>query len=103
MGSTPKVTCGTFCRASRSIPSIASKNCCHGMSQRNLTNVHLALPKQSRSFCPDGLRLTLTVLLLHVQNVVLDLERKLVGVAIGTSAAVAEPLIAALLITVEHL
>jgi hypothetical protein len=43
------------------------------------------------------------VLALHIQDVVLDLERKLVGVAIGTPASVSEPLHATFLIAIEDL
>src|SRR5215469_13790647 len=43
------------------------------------------------------------VLALDIQNVVLDLKRKLVGVAIRTSASVREPLNAAFLIAIEYL
>jgi len=43
------------------------------------------------------------VLALDVQDVVLDLKRKLIGVAVGTPAAVGQPLNAALLITIEDL
>src|ERR1700681_3737863 len=43
------------------------------------------------------------VLVLYVQDEVFDLERKLVGVAIRTSASVREPLHAAFLITIEDL
>ncbi len=43
------------------------------------------------------------VLVLYIQDEVFDLERKLVGVAIWTSASVREPLHAAFLITIEDL
>src|ERR1700730_4650146 len=43
------------------------------------------------------------VLALHIQNVVLYLKRKLVGVAIGAPASVVEPLNAAFLVTIEDL
>ena len=43
------------------------------------------------------------VLVLHVQNVVLDLKGKLVGIAIGTAASVGESLHAAFLIAIEDL
>src|SRR5882724_10718041 len=43
------------------------------------------------------------VLALHIQDVVLDLERKLVGVAVRTAAPVSEPLHATFLIAVEDL
>jgi hypothetical protein len=43
------------------------------------------------------------VLVLHVQNVVLDLKGKLVGVAIGTPASVGEPVNPALLVAIEDL
>src|ERR1700686_5910283 len=43
------------------------------------------------------------VLVLYVQDEVFDLERKLVGVAIRTSASVRKPLHAAFLITIENL
>src|ERR1022692_3879430 len=43
------------------------------------------------------------VLVLYVQDEVFDLERKLVGVAVRTSASVREPLHAAFLITIENL
>jgi hypothetical protein len=43
------------------------------------------------------------VLALHVQDVVLHLKGKLVGVAIGTAAAIGESLDPALLIAVEDL
>ena len=43
------------------------------------------------------------VLALHVQDVVLYLKRKLVGVAIRTSASVREPLNATFLIAIEDL
>src|SRR2546423_2940825 len=43
------------------------------------------------------------VLVLHVQNIVFYLERKLVGVAIRTATSVREPLKAALLIAIEDL
>ncbi|MGB7849146.1 MAG: hypothetical protein WBL63_26270 [Candidatus Acidiferrum sp.] len=41
------------------------------------------------------------VLTLDVQDVVLDLERKLVGIAIRTPASVGEPRNAAFLVTIE--
>jgi len=43
------------------------------------------------------------MLLLHVQNVVRDLEMKSVGVAIGTPASVGQPLHAAFPIAIEDL
>ena len=43
------------------------------------------------------------MLVLYVHDEVLDLKRKLVGVAVGTPAAVGQPLNAALLITIEDL
>jgi hypothetical protein len=43
------------------------------------------------------------VLPLNVQNVVLHLKRKLVGIAIGTPASVGEPVNAAFLIAIEDL
>ncbi len=43
------------------------------------------------------------VLVLHLQDVVLHLERKLIGVAIGTAAPVGQPLHTALLITIKDL
>jgi len=43
------------------------------------------------------------VLVLYIQDEVFDLERKLVGVAIWTSASVREPLHAAFLNTIEDL
>jgi hypothetical protein len=43
------------------------------------------------------------VLTLHVQNEVLYLKRKLVGVPIGTPASVGEPLNTTFLITIEDL
>jgi hypothetical protein len=43
------------------------------------------------------------VLVLHVQDVVLDLKRKLVGVAIRTPAPVGQPLNPAFLVAVEDL
>src|SRR5215469_2769772 len=43
------------------------------------------------------------VLALHVQDVVLDLKGKLVGIAIGTSAAIGQAVNAAFLITIKDL
>src|ERR1051325_2031919 len=43
------------------------------------------------------------VLVLHVQNEVLKLKRKLVGVTIRAAASVGKPLNAALLVTIEDL
>jgi hypothetical protein len=43
------------------------------------------------------------VLALHVQDKVLHLKGKLVGIAIGTAASVRQPLNAAFLITIENL
>src|ERR1700756_3055134 len=43
------------------------------------------------------------MLTLHIQEVVLDLKGKLVSVTIGTSAAVREPVNAALLVAIEDL
>ena len=43
------------------------------------------------------------VLALHVQDVVLHLKRKLIGIAIGTSASVGQPLNAAFLVAIEDL
>ena len=43
------------------------------------------------------------VLLFHIQDKVLHLERKLVGVAIGTPASVREPLNVTFLIAIEDL
>src|ERR1700682_1041849 len=43
------------------------------------------------------------VLALHIQDVVLDLERKLVGIALGTPACVSEPLHPPFLIRIEDL
>ena len=43
------------------------------------------------------------MLMLHIQDVVLHLERKLVGVTIGTTAAIGESLHPALLIAIEDL
>jgi hypothetical protein len=43
------------------------------------------------------------VLVLHVEDVVLDLKGELVGVAIGAPAAVDEPVPAALLVAIEEL
>ena len=43
------------------------------------------------------------MLTLHIQNVVLDLKRKLVSVTIGTSASVREPVNPAFLVTIEDL
>jgi hypothetical protein len=40
---------------------------------------------------------------LHVQDVILHLKRKLVGIAIGTAAAIGKPFKTALLITIEDL
>src|SRR5207302_8788562 len=51
----------------------------------------------------DFARTPAGVLTLDVQDVVLDLERKLVGIAIRASASVREPLHAAFLITIEDL
>src|SRR5262249_50274773 len=51
-----------YCHASPTIPSIASKSCCPGMSRPKSINIHPALPELSRSACPDGLWLTLTSL-----------------------------------------
>src|ERR1700693_762704 len=53
---------------------------------------------------PRGIKLHhYPVLVLYVQDEVFDLERKLVGVAIRTSASVREPLHAVFLITIEDL
>jgi hypothetical protein len=43
------------------------------------------------------------VLALYVQNIVLHLERKLMGIAIGASASVGQPLNAAFLVAIEDL
>src|SRR5215467_415684 len=43
------------------------------------------------------------MLTLHIQDVVLDLKRKLIGVTIGTSAAVGEPMNPAFLVAIEDL
>jgi len=43
------------------------------------------------------------MLTLHVQDVVLHLKRQLIGIAIGTSATVGEPVNAAFLIAIEDL
>src|SRR6266852_5018823 len=43
------------------------------------------------------------VLVLHVQDVVLHLKGKLMGVAIGTTASIRQPLNSAFLITIEDL
>src|SRR5262250_650506 len=43
------------------------------------------------------------MLTLHVQDIVLHLKRELVGIAIGTSASVGEPVNAAFLIAIEDL
>src|SRR5215469_2000062 len=40
MESTPKVICGTFCRASRNIQSTASRSFCRGISPQLLLKVH---------------------------------------------------------------
>src|SRR5262245_10247135 len=60
MESTRKPTCGMFCHALPSIPSIASKNCCPGMSRPQSINIHPPQPEASRLTCADGLRLTHT-------------------------------------------
>src|ERR1700693_441114 len=52
---------------------------------------------------PDFASTPAGVLVLYVQDEVFDLERKLVGVAIRTSASVREPLHAVFLITIEDL
>ena len=46
---------------------------------------------------PAGMRV------LHVQDVVLQLKGQLIGIAIGTSASVGEPVNAAFLIAIEDL
>src|SRR5215471_21551021 len=61
MESIRKVICGTYCRASRNIPSTASTNYYPGMSRRNSANVHLALPNKIPILLLDVLRLTLTI------------------------------------------
>src|SRR5690349_1784058 len=43
------------------------------------------------------------MLTLHIQDVVLDLKRKLVSVTIGTPASVREPVNAAFLVAIEDL
>src|SRR5215471_20786144 len=65
MESIRKVICGTYCRASRNIPSTASTNYYPGMSRRNSANVHLALPNKIPILLLDVLRLTLTVKLIR--------------------------------------
>src|SRR5919201_1190430 len=43
------------------------------------------------------------MLMLHIQNVVFHLKRKLVGIAIGTATAVGQPVNAAFLIAIKDL
>jgi hypothetical protein len=43
------------------------------------------------------------VLVFHVQNEVLDLRRKLIGVSIRASTAIGEPMNAAFLVAIEDL
>src|SRR5215470_11446865 len=51
----------------------------------------------------DFARAPAGVLTLHIQDVVLDLKRKLVCVTIGTPASVREPVNAAVLVAIEDL
>ena len=59
---------------------------------------------ECRTTCESGVRGFFEhpagVLALHIQDVVLDLERKLVGVSIGTPASVSEPLHTTFLIVI---
>jgi hypothetical protein len=65
--------------------------------------VGILIPENLRIRRSRILRAPQLALALYVQNIVLHLERKLMGIAIGASASVGQPLNAAFLVAIEDL